>query len=63
MKCAMCGRPLISPALLINSRQGPLGFGPVCARKAMPGKPRTRKVKPGPVRDCSTVDWVEAAAA
>ena len=61
MKCVRCNRPLTVPALLINSRQGPLGFGPVCARKVAPVKPRQKKAEPA--RDRATVDWVDEVMA
>ncbi len=33
MKCVRCGRALLVPTKTINSRNGPLGWGPVCAMK------------------------------
>ena len=34
MKCARCGRPLTVPAVAIQTRHGPIAFGPKCARLA-----------------------------
>lgn len=34
MKCAMCNRPMLAAAASIPTRNGPLAYGPVCARKA-----------------------------
>lgn len=33
MKCVRCGRALLVPTKTINSRNGPIGWGPVCAFK------------------------------
>ena len=32
LRCAACGRPLQAFALLVQTKNGPIGFGPVCAR-------------------------------
>ena len=32
-RCALCNRPLRLAAASINSRRGPMLFGPVCARR------------------------------
>ncbi len=34
MKCAMCNRPMLAAAASIPTRNGPVNYGPVCARKA-----------------------------
>ena len=34
MKCVLCGRVLLTAALSIPTRNGPLAYGPKCARKA-----------------------------
>lgn len=34
MKCAMCNRPLLTAAVSIPTRGGPISYGPKCARKA-----------------------------
>lgn len=34
MKCVLCNRPLLTAALSIPTRNGPLAYGPKCARKA-----------------------------
>ena len=34
MHCVRCGRPLITPAKAIDSKHGPLMWGPVCALKS-----------------------------
>ena len=34
MRCCICHRPLTKPAATIQSRGGPMLFGPDCARKA-----------------------------
>lgn len=40
MKCVLCGRALFSAALSVPTRNGPLAYGPVCAKKAGLGHPR-----------------------
>jgi len=32
LRCAACGRRLVAFAMLVQTRNGPIGFGPVCAR-------------------------------
>lgn len=34
MRCTVCNRPMTKAAATINSRGGPLHFGPECARRA-----------------------------
>lgn len=34
VKCVLCGRALFSAALSVPTRNGPLAYGPKCARKA-----------------------------
>lgn len=34
MRCVRCDRPLTHPAKTIDSKHGPLMWGPVCALKA-----------------------------
>ena len=44
MRCVRCDRPLTHPAKTIDSKHGPLMWGPVCAQKAglIEPKPRAR---------------------
>lgn len=44
MRCVRCDRPLTHPAKTIDSKHGPLMWGPVCALKAglIEPKPRAR---------------------
>ena len=41
MRCADCGRALLKPALEIPTKNGPLAFGPVCARRYIVRPTRT----------------------
>lgn len=34
MRCVMCGRLLLVPAATVPTKNGPLGYGPVCAKRA-----------------------------
>ena len=34
MKCVLCNRPLLTAAVSIPTRGGPISYGPKCARKA-----------------------------
>lgn len=34
MRCVMCHRPLNLATVTVPTKNGPLGYGPVCARKA-----------------------------
>ena len=34
MQCVLCGRALFTAALSVPTRNGPLAYGPKCARKA-----------------------------
>ena len=34
MKCVLCGRVLLAAALSVPTRNGPMAYGPKCARKA-----------------------------
>lgn len=34
MRCVMCGRAIFTAAVSIPTRNGPVGYGPVCAKKA-----------------------------
>lgn len=48
MKCVLCNRPLLAAAVSIPTRNGPIAYGPVCARKAGFGAkagPRTSRVQ------------------
>jgi len=47
MNCVRCGRPINLAARVIQSKQGPLAWGPVCARKAglIEHRPRMHKQK------------------
>lgn len=57
VKCADCNRPLLKPALQLESRHGPLRFGPVCAKRYIVRPTRTawkvadRKAPPPPEID------------
>lgn len=42
MRCVRCGRPLTHPAKTIDSKHGPLMWGPVCALKSGLIEPRPR---------------------
>jgi len=46
MNCVRCGRPINLAARVIQSKQGPLAWGPVCARKAGLIEHRPRVAKP-----------------
>jgi hypothetical protein len=66
MKCADCSRPLLKAALQIESRHGPLSFGPKCARRyivrrAAGKKTSVRNHRPV-AKDSRQLDWVEALA-
>lgn len=43
MRCVRCDRPLNKPAKTIDSKHGPLMWGPVCALKAGLIEPPTRQ--------------------
>ena len=48
MQCVLCGRALFSAALSVPTRNGPLAYGPKCARKAglvQKAGPRTSHVQ------------------
>ena len=34
MQCVLCGRALFTAALSVPTRNGPISYGPKCARKA-----------------------------
>lgn len=34
MQCVLCGRALFTAALSVPTRNGPMAYGPKCARKA-----------------------------
>ena len=34
MKCIRCNRPILAAAVSVPTRNGPVGYGPVCAKKA-----------------------------
>ena len=42
MHCVRCGRPLTHPAKTIESKNGPLMWGPVCAIKSGLIEPKAR---------------------
>ena len=66
MRCAMCHRPMLTAAVSIPSRQGPIGYGPKCAERAgllvrekrpqIIGRRRFQAVR------VEQVDWIEGAA-
>ena len=43
MRCVRCDRPLTHPAKTIDSKHGPLMWGPVCAQKAGLIEPKHRQ--------------------
>lgn len=59
MKCAICGRRLLNPALSI----GRMNVGPKCARRAGLIQPKSRQPHTDVVRDTRTLDlFVEVMA-
>lgn len=46
MRCVRCDRPLTHPAKTIDSKHGPLMWGPVCALKSglLEPKPRAKAI-------------------
>ena len=53
MKCVLCNRALLTAALSVPTRNGPLAYGPKCARKAgllQKAGPRTSHVQKTPSR-------------
>ena len=46
MRCVRCDRPLTHPAKTIDSKRGPLMWGPVCALKSglLDPKPRAKAI-------------------
>ena len=42
MRCVRCDRPLTHPAKTIDSKHGPLMWGPVCALKSGLIEPKAR---------------------
>ena len=60
MRCLRCNRPLLRFAVSVQTRDGPQGWGPDCARKVMRRAVRERKAEA--VRDEITIDWVEVMA-
>lgn len=64
MRCTMCHRPLTEATVTIKTRGGPLGWGPVCAKKAGLTLPATRKpARVKVVRDERQADWVAEVVA
>ena len=64
MKCAMCGRPLTVPTVAIPTRQGPMAYGPKCAKRAglIRHKEQARKARPAVHReDVRQADWIRQA--
>ena len=65
MKCADCSRPLLKAALQIESRHGPLSFGPKCARRYIVRRAAGKRAPASHrrvVQDSRQLDWVEALA-
>lgn len=49
MRCVKCKRVTLKPAKVVETANGPEGWGPVCARKAFPPEPRSpghRRITP-----------------
>ncbi len=69
MRCVACGRALTKFAITIPTREGLVGWGPVCAKRVTIRPTRTKypvievaDKKPKPVRrDQLTRDWIEEA--
>ena len=74
MKCVRCNRPLLVPAASVPTRNGVIGYGPVCARKAgllqnpspritqhrkSPPRPEKRRCRVHVVGDEQTLDLFE----
>lgn len=68
MRCTDCGRALLKPALEIPTKNGPLRFGPVCAKRYIVRPTRTawkvveKRAVVAPPVDPRQIDWVEAYA-
>ena len=58
MKCARCNRPLTRFALSVPTKDGPVGWGPECARKVFREQRKKRQARARAERDQRTVDWV-----
>lgn len=64
MICARCSKPLTRFAASIDSRMGPIGWGPKCARMALGRKKRKRRpAAPVVTRDCGQRDLFEELSA
>lgn len=67
-RCIACGKPLTKYAVSIPTKDGPVGWGPKCAKRVVIKRDRLGRrnvtVKPRPVktlpRDPAQVDWLEA---
>lgn len=64
----MCGRLILAPAATVPTKNGPMGYGPVCAKRAGLSAPRkaSSHVPVRPVhqcRDAVTLDMFEGVAA
>ena len=56
MHCVRCGRPLTTPAKTIDSKHGPLMWGPVCALKSGLIEPKARTPAPVTHQQADEVD-------
>lgn len=56
MKCLHCGRPLTKFAASIQTGEGELGWGPVCARKVMVGARKRARAQAKAARQPVYVD-------
>ena len=66
MKCVLCNRPLLTAAVSIPTRGGPISYGPKCARKAgllQKAGQRTshvQKTQPRPGKAPANTIWCDA---
>lgn len=57
MKCSRCNRPLIRFAVSVDTKDGPIGWGPDCARRVFSRQRRERRR--AVERDNRTIDWIQ----
>ena len=56
MKCIHCGRALTKFAVSVDTKAGPYGWGPVCARKVMVGARKRARAQARAARQPVYVD-------
>lgn len=56
MKCEQCGRALKKFAAFVDTKAGPYGWGPVCARKVMVGARKRARAQAKAARQPVYVD-------